>query len=119
MRRGADLAVPAVAAAACLVAPPLILLGVHSPVRVAATLVVMVLAPGTALLGPRALGLIVGTSLAVCVVAAEGMLALGVWAPRAATVAVAIISLPVLVIRSLSEVGNGPAAMSERQQRRR
>ncbi len=81
-----------VAATACVLAPVLSLAGVHSPVRVAATLLLFCLAPGVAvlpLLAPRPvgveLGLVVGFSIGVCAVVAQSMLWLGAWSPEAAT----------------------------------
>ena len=118
MTRRCDMLVPAIAATACVLAPPLVLLGARGPVPAAATLLVLALAPGTALLGPRSvaeLGLVVGLSVAVCVLAGEAMLVLGAWAPGAATAGVAVISLPALVIRVCQEVGNGRGGLSEPQ----
>src|SRR5205823_4648511 len=66
---------------ACLLAPPLMLAGVHSPVRAVSALLLFGLAPGAAalpLLGPRGtrveLVLVIASSLAFCAVAAQGML---------------------------------------------
>jgi CHASE2 domain-containing sensor protein len=80
------------AAAACIVAPVTVLAGVHSPVRVAAALLLFCLAPGAALLPlltarrPDAeLGLVIALSLAVCAVAAQSMLWLGMWSPVTGT----------------------------------
>jgi ABC-type amino acid transport substrate-binding protein len=80
------------AATACVVAPVTAVAGVHSPVRVAATMLLFCLAPGAALLPlltPRAtgveLGLVVGFSLAVCALVAQSMLWLGAWSPVGAT----------------------------------
>jgi hypothetical protein len=77
---------------ACLLAPPLMLAGVHTPVRVVATLVLFGLAPGAAalpLLGPRGARvewvLVIAASLAFCAVAAQAMLWLHAWDPRLAT----------------------------------
>src|SRR5204863_4503767 len=71
---------------ACLLAPPLMLAGVHTPVRVVATLLLLGLAPGAAalpLLGPRGarvdLILVVAASLAFCAVTAQMMLWLHAW----------------------------------------
>lgn len=102
MSRRADTALTLLAATACLAAPALILAGAHGPLRVVATLVVLALAPGAAVLGGgarREFALVLVTSLAVCVVAAEALLALGAWDPRWATVGLALASLPPLVIR--------------------
>jgi hypothetical protein len=41
----------------------------------------------------------VAVSLGFCTVAAQAMLAAGVWAPRAATCALALLCLPPLAIR--------------------
>jgi hypothetical protein len=80
------------AAAACIAAPVTALAGVHSPVRVAATLLLFCLAPGAALLpllSPRSaaleLGLVIVLSLAAGAVLAQSMLWLGAWSPLAAT----------------------------------
>jgi hypothetical protein len=80
------------AAAACIVAPATALAGVHSPVRVAATLLLFCLAPGAAvlpLLSPRSaaleLGLVIALSLAAAAVIAQSMLWLGTWSILTAT----------------------------------
>ena len=80
------------AAAACIVAPATALAGTHSPVRVAATLLLFCLAPGAALLpllsrrsAALEFGLVIGLSLATCAVLAQSMLWLGAWSPVTAT----------------------------------
>ena len=80
------------AGSAAIVAPVTAVAGVHSPVRVAAALLLFCLGPGVALLPllkPRTaaleLGLVVTLSLAVCAVLAQSMLWLGAWSPVAAT----------------------------------
>ncbi len=84
------------AATACVLAPATALADIHSPVRVAAALLLFCLAPGVAvlpLLSPRPagleLGLVIGFSLAVCALVAQSMLWLGAWSPNAATCLVA------------------------------
>ncbi|HVG75551.1 MAG TPA: glycosyltransferase, partial [Thermoleophilaceae bacterium] len=93
----------ATAAAGCLAAPLLVLLGAPSALRLPAVLVVMTLAPGAAFVavfGRRAeLGLVVGLSLGVTVVIAQCMIWFGVWAPDAALVALALACVPPLVAR--------------------
>jgi hypothetical protein len=102
------------AALACVLAPALSLAGVHSPVRVAAALVLFCLAPGTALLpllAPRAasveLGLVVGFSLAVCAVVAQAMLWLGAWSPEVATYLLAALCLTAMAGRLVAQLGEG------------
>ena len=89
MRRGPLLSI---VAAASIAAPITALAGVHSPLRVAAALLLFCLGPGVALLpllGARTpaleLGLVVALSLATCAVLAQSMLWLGAWSPIAAT----------------------------------
>ena len=93
MRRGPLLSI---VAAASIAAPATALAGVHSPLRVAAALLLFCLGPGVAilpLLGTRTatleLGLVVTLSLATCAVLAQSMLWLGAWSPVAATCALA------------------------------
>lgn len=81
-----------IAASACVLAPVTSLAGMHSPVRVAATLLLFCLAPGVAvlpLLSPRRagveIGLAIGFSLGVCAVMAQSMLWLHAWSPEVAT----------------------------------
>ena len=88
------------AAAACIVAPLTALSGMHSPIRVVATMLLFCLAPGAALLPlftPRAvgveLGLVVGFSLAVCALVAQAMLWLGAWSPVGGTCLLAALCL--------------------------
>jgi hypothetical protein len=90
----------AVAGAACLAAPALLLAGVQSPLRAAAVLGLMCLAPGAALLpllrARRAapeLGLVIATSLAVSTLVAQAMLWLDAFSPDGATCALAAASL--------------------------
>ena len=75
------------AAAACVAAPLLVVLGAPAIVRLPAVLALMCLAPGTAFLAAvrrRAeLGLVLGVSLAVTVVVAECMIWLHAWWPTA------------------------------------
>jgi hypothetical protein len=105
-------------AAACVLAPLLILTGTGGPVRVAATLVVLALAPGTAIAGARRrrtpeLGLAVGLSLACSAVIAQAMLTLNLWAPRAATCVLALVCLPPVAIRTYKTLDYEPAPASE------
>jgi transposase-like protein len=83
MRR---LPVLAVAATACVAAVPLVALDAPAWARFPAVLLVLALAPGTALLlllGQRIeVGLAVGVSLAVSVAIAQGMLWAGAWHPK-------------------------------------
>jgi hypothetical protein len=117
MTSRAHLVLLGVVAAACATAPLLILAGVHGFVPGAATAAVLGLAPGTAMLGaarrraPLELGLVLGTSLGCSTVTAQAMLALGVWSPRAATCALALVCLPFVTLRiyTLSRPGH-PAA---------
>jgi len=81
-----------VAALACVLAPLLMALGIHSPVRIVCTLVLFALAPGVALLpivsrraARHELALVLATSLAVSAVCAQTMLWLGAWSPSTAT----------------------------------
>jgi hypothetical protein len=89
----------ALAAVACVAAPALMALGVHSSVRVAAAVVLLVLAPGAAaapLFGSRSapleLGLVAGTSLGISALVAELTLWAGAWSPWWATAALAAVS---------------------------
>jgi hypothetical protein len=81
--------------------------GVHSPVRAAAALGLFAVAPGVAALpivgsrsAPAEVGLVVGTSLAVCALGAQAMLWLGVWSPGAATWTLAVLCLLGLAARA-------------------
>jgi hypothetical protein len=92
MRLSAREWILALAGEACLLAPPLMLAGVHSPVRAVSALLLFGLAPGAAalpLLGPRGarveLVLVIASSLAFCAVAAQGMLWLHAWNLMVAT----------------------------------
>jgi hypothetical protein len=74
--------------------------GVHSPVRVAAALLLVALAPGAAALpwlAPRGarveLALLVAASLGFCAIASEAMLWLHVWDPTLATCVLAALCL--------------------------
>jgi hypothetical protein len=103
-----------VAAAACVAAPATMLAGIHSPLRVASTLVLFCLAPGAAalpLLAPRPasveLPLVLATSLGSTAVVAQSMLWLGVWSPPAATCALAGVSLASLVAQLRSDRAAG------------
>jgi hypothetical protein len=98
--RRARLVLLLVAAVACVAAPATMLVGIHSPLRVASALLLFCLAPGAAalpLLAPRPasveLPLVLVTSLASSAVVAQSMLWLGVWSPAAATCALAAVSL--------------------------
>jgi hypothetical protein len=91
------------AAVGCVAAPATVAAGVHSGVTVAAVVVMFACAPGAALLplfatGGRAfeIGLVVATSLAVTTLVAQSMLWTGLWNPRAATLAVAGVCLPLV-----------------------
>jgi hypothetical protein len=93
-----------VAAAACVAAPATMLAAIHSPVRVASTLLLFCLAPGAAalpLLAPRRasieLPLVLATSLACSAFLAQSMLWLGAWSPPATTCALAGVSLGSIV----------------------
>jgi len=79
----------ALAALACVVAPALMLAGVHSPLRVAAALLLFGLAPGAAVLpwlAPRGAGaepaLLLAVSLALSLLATQTMLWAGAWSPQ-------------------------------------
>lgn len=105
-RASADIrgAVLAAGAAGCVLAPPLMLARVDSPLRVVAALLLFCVAPGAALLpllAPRSRGaelaLVVGLSLAVCTLGGELMVTLGVFAPEAATSALAVACLVPIV----------------------
>jgi GT2 family glycosyltransferase len=91
------------AAVACVAAPLLVVLGVPAIVRLPAVLALMCLAPGTALLAAmrrRAeLGLVLGASIAVTVVAAQCMIWLHAWGPTAWLFGLAVVCLPPLVAR--------------------
>jgi hypothetical protein len=93
-----------VAAVGCVAAPATMLAGIHSPLRVASTLVLFCLAPGAAalpLLAPRSasveLPLVLATSLASSAVVAQSMLWLRAWSPVTATCALAAVSLTSVV----------------------
>ncbi|MDP9269520.1 MAG: hypothetical protein M3P14_00830 [Chloroflexota bacterium] len=120
-----------VAAAACLVAPATLLADVHSPLRVAATLVMFCLAPGAAalpLLTPRTvrveLAIVFATSLGFLAVAAQTMLWLHRWAPETATYGVAVLCLAAIGAQLLNRLGHrsvrrvvppSPAAQARRR----
>lgn len=89
-----------VAALACVAAPLLMAADIHSPLRVAAALALMTLAPGAAvwpLFDSRSpqieLGLVVGTSLGISVLVAQATLWAGAWAPERSTAVLALVSL--------------------------
>jgi hypothetical protein len=93
-------------ALACVLAPALMLTGIHSPLRVAAVLALFALAPGAALLpwlAPRRTAtepaLLVGTSLAVSLLATQLMLWAGDWSPRTATCLLAGACLASLLVQ--------------------
>jgi hypothetical protein len=118
MRRPAALPAAALAAVAlaCVLAPALMLAGVHSPLRVAAALALFALAPGAALLpwlAPRRTAtepaLLVGTSLAVSLLATQLMLWAGDWSPRTATCLLAAACLASLVAQLALRVRGGSA----------
>jgi len=97
-----------VAASACVVAPALVAAGVESFVTVLAAVLLFALAPGAAvlpLLAPRGraleLGLVVGVSLAVTTLVAQGMLWTDAWRPRLAIYLLAGCCLPVIVAHLL------------------
>jgi CHASE2 domain-containing sensor protein len=99
-------ALATVAAVACLVTLALTVAGVQSPLRVAAVVVTLALAPGAALLSvatprshPLELGLVVGVSLAVITLGAQLSLWLGEWDPERAVAVVAAVAVSVLVWR--------------------
>jgi hypothetical protein len=95
-----------VAAVACVAAPATMLVDMHSPLRVAAALLLFCLAPGAAalpLLAPRPasveLPLVLATSLASSAVVAQSMLWLGAWSPAWGTCALAAVSLASVVVQ--------------------
>ena len=90
MQSRADRALVALAVATCLVAPVLVATRAPPELRLPAVLVLLCVAPGTALmiaLGRRSLsaepGLVLGASLAVAALLAQTMLWVGTWSPRA------------------------------------
>jgi hypothetical protein len=93
------------AALSCLLAPPLVLTGTQSPVRVAAVLGVLALAPGlaslpwTARAAPDELALVVGTSLGLSALGAQVMLWLDAWSPATAMCVVSGVCLLVIAAR--------------------
>lgn len=91
------------AAVACPVAAVLVAADVDSPARAVAVLLLFILAPGAALLGPRWAhpGLVIVTSLALSAIAAQVLLWLDVWEPVAATYVLAAVCFPVIVLRLL------------------
>jgi glycosyltransferase involved in cell wall biosynthesis len=103
VRSGADRALVAAAAAACLLAPALVAAGAPGPLRLPAVLALLCLAPGTALLVALGAskgvepGLAIGASLGVAAVLAQSMLWLGIWRPEILSYFVAAASLPVLI----------------------
>jgi hypothetical protein len=118
--RRAHILLLAVAAMACLSAPPLVLAGAHGPLRPVATLGLMSLAPGAAL--PRwrpprhaalELALVIAVSLAACMLVAEAMLTVRAWAPGGAVLVVAGLSLPALLLRLYGMVGFRLRGLSE------
>jgi hypothetical protein len=119
MSRRARVFLLLVAGAACVLAPALMLAGVHGPLRIAATLALMCLAPGAALLsflqrarGALELGLVVATSVALFVLESELVLALGGWSPTLATCLLAAGCLPAIATQVYSEVGREPRPAS-------
>src|SRR3954451_17454311 len=89
------------AAAACVLAPVLMAADAHSAFRVAAALTLFALAPGAAALrrfrtdAPHVeVVLVVALSLAISTVAAQLMLAVGLWSPLVGTCILAAASLP-------------------------
>ena len=107
MRRPAPtlpVAVLAVLALACVLAPALAAAGVHSPLRVAAAFILFGVAPGAALLpwlARRAAGiepaLVIATSLAISLVVTQAMLWAGDWAPVGAAIALGAACLVSLI----------------------
>jgi GT2 family glycosyltransferase len=89
-------ALVATAMAACVAAPLLVALSAPTPLRFAAVLALMCLAPGTALLvllrGRIEAGLAIGLSLAATAIAAQSMLWLGGWWPESSLYALAFAS---------------------------
>ena len=103
------------AAAGCALAPPLMLAGVDSPLRVVAALLLFGVAPGAALLArlaprsaPVELTLVVGVSLAVSALVAQSMLARGIWSPAVGTCLLAAASLA-SIAGPLRALGRRPA----------
>jgi len=102
----------ALAAVACVVGPALMLFGVHSPLRVAAALILFGMAPGVAVLpwlSPRAgaePALVVAVSLALSLLVTQTMLWAGAWSPHTTACLVAgacLVSLALqLALRSRS-----------------
>ncbi len=91
-RRPGESVLRLLAALACVLAPLLMALGIHSPVRIVSTLVLFAIAPGVALLpivsrraARHELALVLATSLALSAVFAQTMLWLGAWSPSTAT----------------------------------
>lgn len=102
-------------AAGCVLAPPLMLAGIATPLRTAAALLLFAVAPGAALLPLRYRGrpgldlaLVVGTSLAISTLVAQAMLTAGLWSPAAATWLLAAACL-VPIARRLRRVQRHPA----------
>ena len=91
----------AVAAVACVVAPLAVALGLPGPLKLLAVLALMCVAPGAALItrlgGRLEPGLVLGASLACCVLAAEAMLWLDTWWPKAFLYLLAVVCLGVLL----------------------
>src|SRR4051794_35940772 len=105
MRVGVRVPLLVAAAAACVLAPLLMAVGAHSPLRVLAAVGLFALAPGAAIVGslvPRTSGfelaLVVGVSLGVSTVVAELMLAFHIWSPLAGTWVLAAACLPPIAI---------------------
>jgi GT2 family glycosyltransferase len=92
-----------VAAAACVAAPLLVILGAPPGVRLPAVLALVCLGPGTALLaalGQRAeAGLVLGASLAATTVVAQWMLWMHAWWPTPWLFVLALACLPPLIAR--------------------
>lgn len=89
-----------VAAAACVLAAASIAVGAPPALRAPAVIVLFVIAPGAAVLGPRCgeLGLVAALSLSIDALGAQIVLWLG-WHPRPATYVLALVCLAGLLVR--------------------
>jgi hypothetical protein len=108
------------AVAACVAAPVLILLGAPSWARFPAVLLLLSLAPGTAVLrlaqdrqARLETGLVVCLSLALVVVGVQGAMLVGAWHPRLLTCLLAAVCLACLAAPWLHGVGSRRASAHE------
>jgi GT2 family glycosyltransferase len=99
--RGSVRGLGALAAVACVAAPLAVALGLPAPLKLPAVLGLICVAPGAALLtrlgGRLEPGLVLGASLACCVLGAEAMLWLDAWWPKAFLYLLAGVCLAVLL----------------------